>query len=204
MLFSCSTCGSEVEAGSVQPDLGTAVCPEHGAVRPHMGHPIGDETELVSRSEDWSTVWSRRASSYRYKASIHPSLRATFAPFSWQGGVGAMSATGEPLAFVVGLPLLGLAYALTYTPRFFAPRISIDRHRVRFGLRSLRLKDVGSFVVVTRKRASDLATRAQDVALLNCARPAEALFALRDELNEALFVVQHQTPRPEARTPYRG
>jgi hypothetical protein len=163
------------------PESGTAICPEHGEVRPHLGHPVSDGSAAGSRSADWSTEWSRQASSYRYKAVIHPSLCAKLAPFPTQGGLSDLGFADEPISFVIGFGLLGLAYALTYTPRLLSPRISIDRRRVRFGVRSVRLKHVGSFAVVATK----------------------ALFALRDELNEALFLVQHQSPRVETRTPYR-
>ncbi len=173
---------------------------------PTVKHPPLNEQAVPSPSGDWSASWSRDASSYEYKITLHASLRAKFAPLPWQGGLGDVSFLGEPIGFAVGLPILGLAYALRYLPRALSPRLHIDRKRVRFGLRTVSLDDLGAFVVETTGASSDLVTAVDGMPLLSCGR-REALRRLRNELNEALFVVKYGRPPiavKAGRMPYRG
>jgi len=196
VLLSCPKCGLGFSSWNVRPEAGTAICDAHGEVRPRVGYPpVG---EAASPGTHWSATWSRRESSYEYEAVLHESMGAVFAPFGWQGGF----VSAHPIELVITLPLR----ALTYVPRLLSPRIRIDPRRVRFGLRSLRLKDVGAFVVTATSGRTHLTASANDVVLLDCQRAPddEALRALRDEMNEALFVVQYQSPLPAEGTPYRG
>jgi hypothetical protein len=130
--------------------------------------------------------------------TIHDSMQVVFARFPWDwGGAAAI----DPAELALALPL----WALTYTPRLLSPRIKIGRRRIRFGLRSMRAEKVGAFAVMERGRGGSQLTDAEDlVVLLDCKQSAEALFPLRDALNEALFVVRHQSAPAKAVTPYRG
>jgi hypothetical protein len=195
MLLSCPRCARGVSSGSLRPESGLASCDEHGEVRPIIGFP-GENEESVSAH--WSSTWSREGPGYRYRITIHDSMPAVFSrfPSEWEGG-----AAIEPAALVLSIPL----WALTFAPRFLSPRIQIGRRRIRFGLRSIGQDRVAAFAAMDRGRDGSQLTDANDlVAFFDCRRSAEALFPLRDALNEALFVVRHQSAPTETVTPYRG
>jgi len=198
MLFSCPTCGSALRPGSLRPRAGTAVCAEHGEVRPHVGHPAVSDAQVVDRSRDWASRWSLDGESYRFELAPLAPLRAWCAPLPWQGDV----ATGEWVGLLLAAPL----YALTYIPVLVPARIAIGPRRVRVGPRWLGIGDGGEFAVVeTGRQSSELTlVRDVDVPVLVCSRPAASIFPLRDVLNEALFIVQRQSPLPPAASIYRG
>jgi hypothetical protein len=195
MLLTCPRCARGISLGELRPESGLGSCTEHGEVRPLIAFPTEKEE---SRSAHWSTMWSREGSAYRYRMTIHDSMQAVFARFPSEWGGGAMM---DPAEVALSLPFWGL----TFAPRLLSPRITIGRRRVRFGLRSLRMERVGAFAVVSREGGGSQLTAAEGlVVLLDCRQPAEALFPLRDALNEALFVVRHQSAPGERGTPYRG
>jgi hypothetical protein len=207
MLLWCPACGRAFPSGALKPEAGTAACAEHGEVRPHVGHPKTDEE--AGRARGWSTTWSRRGASYAYEARIHDALRASFAPFPSHGWTWASDPLENVLGVVVGAALAVPLLAARYSTRLLgSPRVQINARRVRFGLRSLSVDEIGAFAATKDGRGSQLVAVAEhfvaDVVLLDCSRGVEALVPLRDELNEALFVVRRQAPLLSAETPYRG
>jgi len=154
----------------------------------------------VTGPHPWSSVWTLEDALPRYRIQLDKGLLgAAWAPLEWQDAGAAT--LQDPTSAAILLPL----YGISLLPRLFPLRMSMTRRRLRFGVRAEPILDIASFVAVARAtRGSQLMTAGRlPVSILHSSRPPEALHSLRNELNEALFVLRYSVAEEHGVSPYR-
>jgi hypothetical protein len=156
-------------------------------------------------------MWSSpTAATYRYEVAFHAPMKARCPALSFEWGAGASATFPETVfGLVFAAAAAVVVFPLTRVPRLFAPTLTVDRDRVRFGRRSREIAPGDQFIACEDGMLDSFLALKEEVGepirLIECGVRARDLRPVCDALNEALFVVR-QAPAPVLAqgAPYRS